>query len=85
MKKFDNGKQLPTDPKWFSHNGHYDTDPTKVKKDGNGKNNWGNPGDELPDQGQYNLFEHSERRNPNHHAQEQLMKDKNNMIDDQLN
>ncbi|EUC31477.1 hypothetical protein COCCADRAFT_6618 [Bipolaris zeicola 26-R-13] len=36
-------------PKYFAKSGHADTDPTKTKKGGSGKGNWGAMGDEVED------------------------------------
>ncbi|KAF1839246.1 hypothetical protein BDW02DRAFT_644054 [Decorospora gaudefroyi] len=36
-------------PKYFAKSGHADADPTKTKKGGSGKGNWGAAGDELED------------------------------------
>ncbi|KAH9881321.1 hypothetical protein IAQ61_000044 [Plenodomus lingam] len=36
-------------PRYFAKSGHADTDPTKTKKGGSGKGNWGAAGDELED------------------------------------
>ncbi|USP76480.1 hypothetical protein yc1106_03754 [Curvularia clavata] len=36
-------------PKYFGKSGHADTDPTKTKKGGSGKGNWGAVGDEVED------------------------------------
>lgn len=38
-------------PRYFAKNGHIDSDPKKVKKEGGGKGNWGQPGTEAHDQG----------------------------------
>ncbi|CCH44505.1 Translation machinery-associated protein 10 [Wickerhamomyces ciferrii] len=37
------------EPHMFTHNGHPDQNPTKTKKNGAGKGNWGSPGDEIND------------------------------------
>ncbi|ODQ83221.1 hypothetical protein BABINDRAFT_6069 [Babjeviella inositovora NRRL Y-12698] len=34
---------------YFTHNGHIDQDPHKIKKEGWGKGNWGTVGGELDD------------------------------------
>ncbi|KAH7326282.1 hypothetical protein B0I35DRAFT_422325 [Stachybotrys elegans] len=46
------GTAAPTEhlPRFFAKNGHLDTDPNKVKKDGCGKGNWGGFGDEVMDE-----------------------------------
>ncbi|KAI1532077.1 hypothetical protein PtrCC142_008227 [Pyrenophora tritici-repentis] len=36
-------------PKYFAKSGHADSDPTKTKKGGSGKGNWGAAGDEVED------------------------------------
>ncbi|KAK1908373.1 hypothetical protein CFE70_007018 [Pyrenophora teres f. teres 0-1] len=36
-------------PKYFAKSGHPDSDPTKTKKGGSGKGNWGAVGDEVED------------------------------------
>lgn len=38
-------------PRYFAKNGHIDADPKKVKKEGGGRGNWGQPGEEAHDQG----------------------------------
>ncbi|KJZ78239.1 hypothetical protein HIM_02277 [Hirsutella minnesotensis 3608] len=37
-------------PRFFAKSGHLDADPKKIKKDGGGKGNWGNVGDEVVDE-----------------------------------
>lgn len=61
-----------SEPRYFTHNGHIDTNPNKVSKEGNGKFNWGKPGDELEDEelGDINFFKKSPRRNSNHSQNE---------------
>lgn len=46
------GTVLPQDnvPKWFGKHGFADADPKKTKKNGGGRANWGNAGDEVIDQ-----------------------------------
>jgi len=46
------GTAGPTEhlPRFFAKTGHLDVDPKKVKKDGGGKGNWGNFGDEVMDE-----------------------------------
>ncbi|ODV61145.1 uncharacterized protein ASCRUDRAFT_146717 [Ascoidea rubescens DSM 1968] len=54
------------EPKYFTHN-HPNQDPTKIKKNGAGKNNWGTSEDqfnELVDEGLVNSFK--TRRGSNH-------------------
>ncbi|KAF7623425.1 hypothetical protein AFLA_012899 [Aspergillus flavus NRRL3357] len=36
-------------PRYFAKSGPVDADPRKTKKDGGGKGNWGQPGDEVYD------------------------------------
>lgn len=56
---------MHSEPKWFTHAGHFNTDPTKVKKNGAGAHNWGQIGDEL-DTAEYSFAGQSQRRNSNH-------------------
>ncbi|KAM4066081.1 F1F0-ATP synthase regulatory factor [Hirsutella rhossiliensis] len=46
------GTAAPTEhlPRFFAKAGHLDADPKKIKKDGAGKGNWGNMGQEVVDQ-----------------------------------
>jgi hypothetical protein len=46
------GTVLPQDnlPKYFAKSGFADADPKKTKKNGGGRANWGNVGDEVVDQ-----------------------------------
>ncbi|PON29706.1 hypothetical protein TGAM01_v201072 [Trichoderma gamsii] len=46
------GSVSPTEqlPRFFAKSGYVDVDPKKVKKDGNGKGNWGSVGEEVIDQ-----------------------------------
>lgn len=37
-------------PKYFARSGFADSDPTKTKKNGGGRGNWGNMGDEMFDE-----------------------------------
>ncbi|CAH6721985.1 translation machinery-associated protein 10 [[Candida] jaroonii] len=79
-------RESASEPKWFTHNGNFDTDPTKVKKGGNGRDNWGKPGDELLDEDhEYNYFGKSKRRNSNHQSHEEFLKERNEMIDHHFN
>ncbi|KAK6462637.1 hypothetical protein DFJ63DRAFT_319452 [Scheffersomyces coipomensis] len=71
-----------SEPKWFTHHESYylNSDPTKVKKFGAGKNNWGKPGDELNDDEEYinfSLFNKSNMsaKNMNHFENESKMND----------
>lgn len=67
--------EAASQPKWFTHHGHANTDPTKIKKEGAGRRNWGQPGDELTDEEMGHLFGKSTRRNSNHNQNERDMKD----------
>jgi hypothetical protein len=49
-------------PRYFAKSGHADTDPTKTKKDGSGKGNWGRDGDEVEDM-PYNMNNARRRSN----------------------
>ena len=77
-------EKRPQEPKWFTHNGHSDTDPTKVKKNGAGKNNWGQPGDELDDNEVRNYQKSSGRRNSNHEMNQERLNNLNDKLDNQL-
>ncbi|KAI0170856.1 hypothetical protein BJ166DRAFT_576221 [Pestalotiopsis sp. NC0098] len=46
------GTVLPQDnvPKFFAQNGFAGVDPKKTKKNGGGRGNWGNPGEEVVDE-----------------------------------
>lgn len=49
-------------PKFNARSVTYNADPTKVKKDGHGRGNWGKEGDEIDElQDQFN-FHHTRRR-----------------------
>lgn len=48
-------------PKFFGKNGFADADPKKIKKNGGGKANWGNAGEELMDEPDFN-FTNARRR-----------------------
>ncbi|KAI0974181.1 hypothetical protein F4678DRAFT_458974 [Xylaria arbuscula] len=58
------GTVLPQDnlPKFFAKNGFEGADPKKMKKNGAGKGNWGNVGDEIVDE-QFNLVNARRRSN----------------------
>lgn len=75
-----------SEQKYFTHNGHADMDPNKVRKDGNGKFNWGKPGDELNDEEGLDkpLFGKSGRRNSNHAQNEQNMKEVSEKCDSMM-
>ncbi|KAM9921321.1 hypothetical protein OXX59_006597 [Metschnikowia pulcherrima] len=60
-------------PKYFTHNGHFNTDPNKISKNGNGKFNWGRPGDEFMDEEEYTG---AGRRNSNHALNESNLAEK---------
>lgn len=75
--------EASSEPKWFTHNGFYGVDPTKVKKNGAGKGNWGQPGDELLDtEDQINMFGKSGRRNSNHQENERMLQERSKLIED---
>lgn len=61
-----------SEPKYFTHHGHADMNPNKVSKNGNGKYNWGKPGDELMDDAEFAdaPMMKMTRRNSNHSANE---------------
>lgn len=76
-------------PKWFTHNGYYKADPTKVRKNGAGKNNWGKPGDELLDDAELSKINFngkviSGRRNSNHNLHEQKVMSLNELCENKL-
>lgn len=50
------------EPKWFTKNGNSLEDPTKIKKDGAGKFNWGNSDEIIKEY----MFSYLARRNSNH-------------------
>jgi len=54
-------------PRYFAKSGHVDADPKKVKKEGGGKGNWGQPGDEAHDYG-YNFALARRRSNSSTHG-----------------
>jgi len=54
-------------PRYFAKNGALDTDPKSVKKEGNGKGNWGCPGTEAQDYG-YTFSPSQTRRRSNSSA-----------------
>lgn len=77
-----------SEARYFTHNGHSNTDPNKVRRGGDGKFNWGKPGDELDDQAEFELqefFGKSNRRNSNHAINEQNIKDTAERCDKMLN
>ncbi|WPK23329.1 hypothetical protein PUMCH_000567 [Australozyma saopauloensis] len=61
-----------SEPRFFTHNGHYKSDPNKVCKHGSGKFNWGKAGDEMMDEEPQNNT--MGRRNSNHDANEAEIK-----------
>jgi len=54
-------------PRYFAKSGHSDADPTKTKKNGGGKGNWGREGDEIEDYS-YNLTNPRRRSNSSSHT-----------------
>lgn len=76
--------EASSDPKWFTHNGVYGSDPTKVKKQGAGKGNWGRPGDEMLDDEAILMFNQSKRRNSNHQEHEMDIKQRTKLIEEQI-
>lgn len=76
-----NAHKQDAGPKYFSRaGGHIDMNPAKVARGGFGKHNWGQPGDELGDEEEFDnqqFFAKSTRRNSNHAVNEQAMKDLN--------
>ncbi|KAF2178112.1 hypothetical protein K469DRAFT_643285 [Zopfia rhizophila CBS 207.26] len=54
-------------PRYFAKSGHADQDPTKTKKNGGGKGNWGRDGDEIEDY-TYNMNNPRRRSNSSTHA-----------------
>lgn len=64
--------------RFFTHNGHLHTDPNRVRKNGCGRHNWGQPGDEIADEAGFDeqaFFGRSNRRNLNHETNETNMKE----------
>lgn len=58
------GSETDNIPRYFGKHGFPDQDPKKVKKNGSGKFNWGNPFDDIDDidaTAEFN-FVHSRRR-----------------------
>ncbi|KAF2013719.1 hypothetical protein BU24DRAFT_244638 [Aaosphaeria arxii CBS 175.79] len=53
-------------PRFFAKSGHAGENPSKTKKDGGGKGNWGHPGDEIEDY-QYNMNNPRRRSNSSTH------------------
>jgi len=51
-------------PKYFGKNG-FGGDPNRFKKNGGGKANWGNAGEEIADQGNFHMFHARRRSNGN--------------------
>lgn len=70
--------------KYFTHNGHADMNPNKVTKNGNGKFNWGKPGDELADEEFSGKMFRSARRNSNHEKNEMNMRATAEMCDKKI-
>jgi len=73
---------MKSEKKWFTHHGYSDSDPTKTKKEGAGKNNWGQPGDECKEE--FTRFNKSERRNSNHLENEERLKALNDKLENNL-
>lgn len=76
-----------SEPKWFTHHGHANTDPTKTKKCGAGRRNWGQPGDELSDaelRAMGHFLGQSTRRNSNHAQNERDMLTLNAKLDEEM-
>ncbi|GMG20028.1 unnamed protein product [Ambrosiozyma monospora] len=72
-----NDKGNDSEPKYFTHNGHFDEAPNHVKKGGFGKGNWGKNGDEIEDlinDGDIPPVMHRERRGSNHSLNEEKFK-----------
>jgi hypothetical protein len=64
------------EPKWFTKHGHYNEDPTKIKKDGAGRHNWGKPDESDKDM----LYNYLGRRNSNH----ELMLEKMDLVEKEV-
>lgn len=54
-------------PRYFAKSGHADQDPTKTKKNGGGRGNWGREGDEIEDYA-YNMANPRRRSNSSTHV-----------------
>ncbi|KAF2266602.1 hypothetical protein CC78DRAFT_531408 [Lojkania enalia] len=54
-------------PRYFAKSGHPGEDPTKTKKNGGGKGNWGREGDEVEDFN-YNMANPRRRSNSSSHV-----------------
>ncbi|KAI5960609.1 STF2 [Candida pseudojiufengensis] len=90
-KKWGIHEKSPQESKWFTHNGYSNTNPTKIKKNGAGKNNWGQPGDEIDlksnkNNNNFNSFNNGNsvgngRRNSNHDLNEMKFNRLNDAID----
>lgn len=50
-------------PKFFGKSGFVDTNPKKTKKNGGGKGNWGNVGDEVIDDDEFHFAKARRRSN----------------------
>lgn len=68
-------------PRFFAKHGPVGANPTKTKKDGGGKANWGREGDEIEDYA-YNLTKPRRRSNSHGHVGNEA-KTKFEMIDDE--
>ncbi|KAF3936464.1 hypothetical protein ABW19_dt0207333 [Dactylella cylindrospora] len=56
-------------PKFFAKTGFVDVAPSKTKKDGGGKGNWGHPGDEIEeDLDEFNMTRVRRRSNSFHNS-----------------
>jgi len=55
-------------PKFFAKSGFVDVAPSKTKKDGGGKGNWGHPGDEIEELDEFNMTRPRRRSNSFHVA-----------------
>lgn len=74
----------PQEPKWFTHHGYYDSDPTKTKKNGAGNFNWGQPGDEMDDEEVKTFKQSVGRRNSNHEANQEKLRELNDKLDNEI-
>lgn len=54
-------------PRYFAKSGHVNEDPTKTKKNGGGRGNWGREGDEIEDYS-YNMANPRRRSNSSTHV-----------------
>jgi len=71
-------------PKFFGKSGFVDQAPTKVKKNGSGKGNWGRDGDEIQDlDAEFATFKARRRSNSKGHLEDQFVRSKFEMRDDE--